>query len=349
MAYTTIDDPSAYFQTALYNGSSSSVTVTNDGNSDLKPDWLWFKKRSASGDNNAFDTSRGLTERLFPNLTSQVDTGSNGITSLTDGFTSGTFYGDVNGAGQTFVTWQWKANGGTTSSNSSGDITSTNQISTTSGFGILTYTGFGEAVKTLGHNLGSVPDMMIFKSRSSSGGWFVYHKDLGNGKYINLHSSDAATTDSNFLNNTTPTSSLITLGTSSAANNASVTFVCYLFKSIQGYSKFGSYTGNGNADGPFVYTGFKPAWLLIKETSGTEDWRLYDSKRSPLNVMNIQLFPNSDSAEATSSSYDLDFLSNGFKLKSSHGGYNTNDDTYIFMAFAEHPFVSSEGVPVTAR
>ena len=166
MAYTTINDPSAHFQTALYNGSSSSVTVTNDGNSNLQPDWLWFKRRSGTGsDHNVFDTSRGLTERIFPNLSSASDTTNpNGITSLTDGFTTGTSYGNVNGNGETFVTWQWKANGGTTASNTDGSITSTVQANTDAGFSIVTYTGTGSGA-TVGHGLGSEIAMLIIKKR----------------------------------------------------------------------------------------------------------------------------------------------------------------------------------------
>jgi len=362
MAYTTIDDPSEYFHTQLYTGDGNDDrSITNDANAgDFKPDWLWIKNRSSTNGHALVDSTRGATKVIRSQATNAEETESNGIQAFeTDGFQIGTS-GLVNTNGNNYVAWQWKANGGTTSSNSSGDITSTNQILTTSGFGILTYTGFGEAVKTLGHNLGSIPDMMIFKSRSSSGGWFVYHKDVGNGKYLNLHSSDAATTDSNFFNNTTPTSSLITLGTSSAANGASVTYVCYLFKSIQGYSKIGSYKANGNVDGPFVYTGFKPAWVMFKQTnsSDTAHWFIYDSTRSPTNVIgDVGLAPNLSNAEGLGSTWNpntsnsvVDFVSNGFKIRTTAtSGFNINGNTMIYMAFAEHPFVSSKGVPVTAR
>ena len=349
MAYTTIDDGSAYFQTKLYTGTGSSHSITNDGNSDLQPDWVWIKCRSASDqEHNLYDSSRGTGKRLISSSNAAEDS-RDGVTAFnSDGFT--TNYSDANTSSSTYVAWQWKANGGTTSSNSSGNITSTNQILTTSGFGILTYTGFGEAVKTLGHNLGSVPDMMIFKSRCSSGGWFVYHKDVGNGKYLNLHSSDAATTDSNFLNNTTPTSSLITLGTSSAANSASATYVCYLFKSIQGYSKFGGYTGNGSTDGAFVYTGFKPAWIMIKRTDASKNWYMFNNKFSPFNVLGTTITANNNDAQSSEGSGTyVDFLSNGFKWRQDFSHANASGGEHIYMAFAEHPFVSSEGVPVTAR
>jgi len=355
MAYTTIDDPSAHFQTAIYNGSSSSVTVTNDGNSDLKPDWLWFKKRSASGDHNAFDTSRGLTERIFPNLDSKVDTGSNGITSLTDGFTSGTFYGDVNGAGQTFVTWQWKANGGTTSTNDAsatgvGSIDSVIQANTTAGFSIVTHTGSGSS-GTIAHGLGATPKWVLTKNRTdNSEDWAIYHVGLSSAEYyIRLNTNAAQAAGSSVWGDTAPSSTVITLGGANGKNNASSkNYVSYCFADIQGYSKFGSYTGNGNADGPFVYLGFKPAWVMAKRTdSGSSNWMMFDSKRDTFNVMDSYVVAHDAQAEAD---YPfIDFLSNGFKWRHTSGHANASGGTYIYMAFAEHPFVSSKGVPVTAR
>ncbi len=290
--YTTINDPSAYFQTALYNGDSSSVTVTNDGNSNLQPDWLWIKRRSGTGsDHNVFDTSRGLTERIFPNLSSQSDTTNpNGISSLTDGFTTGTSYGNVNGAGQTFVAWQWKANGGTTSSNTDGSITSTVQVDTTAGFSIVSFTGDGNT-STIGHT---------------------------------VNSSVAPNTDN---------------------------MIAYCFAEKQGFSKFGSYTGNGSADGPFVYTGFKPAFLIIKNTSdGDDQWLMWDNKRSPINPVDDYLEPSTNAAESANSNWAIiDFVSNGFKLRNGDISYNQSGYNYIYMAFAESPFTTSDGVPTTAR
>jgi hypothetical protein len=355
MAYTTIDDPSQYFQTAIYNGSSSSVTVTNDGNSDLKPDWLWFKKRSASGDHNAFDTSRGLTERIFPNLDSKVDTGSNGITSLTDGFTSGTFYGDVNGAGQTFVTWQWKANGGTTSTNDAsatgvGSIDSVIQANTTAGFSIVTHTGSGSS-GTIAHGLGVKPDWVLTKNRTdNSEDWAIYHVGLSSAEYyIRLNTNAAQAAGSSVWGDTAPSSTVITLGGANGKNNASSKlYVSYCFAPIQGYSKFGSYTGNGNADGAFVYTGFRPAWIMGKRSSGAHGWFLFDDVRDTFNPTNQLLEPSNSNAE-TNDSFDIDILSNGFKLRGSENTINGDGESYIYMAFARHPFVSSEGVPVTAR
>jgi hypothetical protein len=345
--YTTINDPSAYFQTALYNGSASSVTVTNDGNSDLQPDWLWFKKRSATGDHNTFDTSRGLTERLFPNLTSQSDSGDNGITSLTNGFTTGTFYGDVNGSGQTFVTWQWKANGGTTSSNTDGTITSTVQANTTAGFSIITYTGNNTGGSTVGHGLGAVPDMLIAKSRIATKPWQCYHKSIGNDHFIDLNSTNAKVSASAAWGNTTPTSSIVTLG--NGDTNHTGAMVMYCFTSIKGYSKFGSYTGNGNADGPFVYTGFSPSWIMTKRTDSTGAWNIQDNKRSPFNVQDNFIQTDSDAEGSAGGTGIWDALSNGFKLRQNLSSTNNSGSNYIYMAFAESPFTTSDGVPTTAR
>ena len=348
--YTTINDPSAYFQTALYNGDSSSVTVTNDGNSNLQPDWLWIKRRSGTGsDHNVFDTSRGLTERIFPNLSSQSDTTNpNGISSLTDGFTTGTSYGNVNGAGQTFVAWQWKANGGTTSSNTDGSITSTVQVDTTAGFSIVTWTSNGSAGQTIGHGLGVAPDMVILKNRSAIEAWQVYHQSTGAGKLLMLNSTNAEAANTNIWSNTSPTSTLVYSGTNSYSSNSDE-IVMYCFAEKQGFSKFSSYTGNGNADGPFVYTGMKPTLVMIKRTDSTGSWLIWDTKRTPNNVTGTVLYANDASAEETYSSYNLDFLSNGFKIRGTDLYTNASGGSYIYMAFASNPFTTSDGVPTTAR
>ena len=358
MAYTTIDDPSAYFQTALYSGDSSSVTVTNDGNSDLQPDWLWFKKRNTTGDHNTFDTSRGLTERLFPNLASASDSGSNGISALTDGFTSGTFYGDVNGAGNTFVTWQWKCNGGTethSQSESGSNIACSVQANTTAGFSIVTYTGTGTAGHTFLHGLGSAPHLIIIKCRSVGHHWRVYHHKNTSAPQtdaLSLNQTDATNDQDYWWDDTAPNSTEIALGNGdSGLNDDGATNVAYCWKEVQGYSKFGSYTGNGNADGPFVYLGFKPSFLVIKNTSdGNDQWIMWDNKRSVFNPADDYLEPSTQAAESADSNWAIvDFVSNGFKLKSNDISYNQDTYSYIYMAFAEHPFVSSEGIPVTAR
>jgi hypothetical protein len=359
MAYTTIDDPSAYFTTLLYTGNgASSRDLTFSANAgDFKPDWLWFKQRSQSArQHNVYDSSRGNSERLEPDNTGAEET-QTGLhkTFNTNGFTIGA--GNiVNENSQTFVTWAWKANGGTTSSNSSGDITTTVQANTTAGFSIFTYTGTGTAGDTIGHGLGAVPSLFIIKRRSGTEDWVVYHHKNTSAPetdHLLLNTTDATADSDTRFNDTAPTSTLITLGNNAVVNASSSTYVGYAFAEKQGYSKFGSYTGNGNADGAFVYTGFKPAWLMIKRTSGTENWVLWDNKRDPFNNFYHVLLPNATSAEDTTNAgsggrYVGDFLSNGFKLRNTHDTSNSSSN-YIYMAFAESPFVSSKGVPTTAR
>ena len=354
MAYTTIDDPSAYFQTALYSGDSSSVTVTNDGNSDLQPDWLWFKKRNTTGDHNTFDTSRGLTERLFPNLASASDSGSNGISALTDGFTSGTFYGDVNASGQTFITWQWKANGGSTTTNdasatSIGSIDSVYQANTTAGFSIVTYTGTG-STGTIAHGLGATPTVIFIRRRNGAGDWTSYHSPIGNEKFLRLNSTNAMGDQATYFNDTSPTSTVFTVGSAGDVNTSSGTHVAYCFTDIQGYSKYGFYEGNNNSNGKFIYLGFQPQLFIVKNVDSTAAWRLYSNKISNQNGFNDvdrHLYPNS-SEEEGGGGHVVDFLSNGIKIRGDNEDVN-DANTYIYMAFAEHPFVSSKGVPCTAR
>ena len=354
MAYTTIDDPSAFFQTALYTGNGTAIgsgglTITNDGNSDLKPDWIWHKKRGNAESHAVADTNRGTHKGIFPNETNAESSGGNQYVNSfnTDGFTVGNV-GWANDSSQTYVAWQWKCNGGTTSSNSDGSITTTVQANTTAGFSIVTHTGNATNGATIGHGLGVVPQVIIKKNRSdSSPEWNVYHHSIGNTKSLFLNTTDAATTESAY-NNTSPTSSIQTINGSNANNGDGDNMVVYFFTPIKGYSKFGSYTGNGNADGAFVYTGFKPAWLLFKQSSAAgENWRIFDNKRSPSNQVDDHLFSSNSGAESAETG--CDFLSNGFKWRNSDAHQNGNGATYIYMAFAEHPFVSSKGVPVTAR
>jgi len=348
MAYTTIDDPSAHFQTKLYTGTGSSLALTNDGNSDLQPDWVWAKRRDGTYSHALFDSSRGSTKRLVSNLTNAEDTNAQYITSFdSDGFTSGTD-ANLNQSSLTYVAWQWKANGGTTSSNSDGSVTSTVQVNTDAGFSIVTYTGTGSG-NTIGHGLGTTPGWIIARVRSTTNNWGVWHQDLGGAnKYLKLNTTDSTITATDIWNNTLPTSTVFSTGAAGTTNDSGATYVAYCFAEKKGYSKFGSYTGNGNADGPFVYTGFKPAWLMIKSSgSAGDNWVICDNKRDTFNVMENILLPNATSAEFDETSFD--FLSNGFKLRQNAATYNDSGDTFIYMAFAEHPFVSSKGVPVTAR
>ena len=360
MAYTTIDDPSAHFQTLLYTGDgTSSQAQTNTGNSDLQPDWVWIKKR-AGGTARAhqlYDSSRGVTKLLHSNSDGAESTQSAGLTAFgSDGFT----VGDDDGIGAntaTYVAWQWKANGGTTTSfNESGNNPGgTIQTNTTAGFSIITTTGTG-ATGTIAHGLGAVPHWWISKQRSNAENWAVYHVSNTSApetEILTLNTTDATADNANAYNDTAPTSTNLTVHTKNEVNTDGRTYVHYVFAPIQGYSKFGSYTGNGNADGPFVYLGFKPAWVMVKKTNDAHSSYIQygstgiDSGDQGSNPVKFSLQANSDSADATENS--MDFLSNGFKIRTSGNGHNTSSGTYIYIAFAEHPFVSSKGVPVTAR
>jgi len=359
MAYTTIDDPSVYFQTALYTGNGSTgQNITNDGNSDLQPDWVWAKRRDANTSHGLVDSSRGVRKVLSSNGTSAevAESAGNTLTAfLSDGFTVGDDgnYTAFNANGSSIVAWQWKANGGTTTSvSASGTVLAgTYQANTTAGFSIITYTGEDDTVNTVTHGLGAVPAWIIVKGRSGSGRhWRIYHHKNTSAPetdYLKLNATDATADDVNYWYDTAPTSSVFSISTANDVNANTETYVAYCFTEIQGYSKFGTYTGNGNADGPFVYTGFKPAWIMIKRTDSTEGWHILDNKRD-FNENNTRLQAESNGADDTSED-GLDMLSNGFKIRTSWAGHNASSGTYIYMAFAESPFVSSKGVPTTAR
>ena len=353
MAYTTIDDPSAYFQTALYTGTGSSQSITNGGNSDLQPDLVWVKDRGATNDHKITDSSRlssgnpTITLESNTNNAEYDDADPAATTSFnSDGFTIGT-NGNYNTNTNTYVAWQWKANGGTTSSNTTGDITTTVQANTTAGFSIMTWTSNNADNQTLGHGLGAAPEVFWVKLRNATGSWYCYHKGAAATHYISLN-SDGAKVDNVIWGDTAPTSSVITVDTNSVSGSTP-TALTYAWKEIQGYSKFGKYTGNNNADGTFVYTGFKPAFILIKRTDSSGSWVLNDSTRNPTNQANNTLNPNENWVESTNDYYAMDILSNGFKLRKNSPEINGSNTTHVYMAFAEHPFVSSEGVPTTAR
>ena len=353
MAYTDIDDPSAYFQTALYTGNGGTIDVVNDGNSDLQPDWLWFKCRSNNTDHGLQDSVRGTALSLQSNTNSaDADVGTSQITAFgSDGFSLAAG-GDVNTNNRTYACWQWKAGTSFTndaSSTSVGTIDSAGSVNTDAGFSIITYTGTG-ANGTVAHGLGVAPKMVIIKKRSGTDNWIVYHKNLSAvDRYVMLDTTDGESANSAAFNDTHPTSSVFSLGSFTKSNGDGNTFVAYCFAEKQGYSKFGKYIGNGNADGAFVYTGFKPAFIMIKFTGGDgQDWFILDSKRSPFNLVDDSLSPSAPDAESTSEA-NLDFLSNGFKLKMTSVRVNANGSPYIFMAFAENPFVTSTGTAGTAR
>ena len=357
MAYTTIDDPSAHFQTVLYTGNETARTITNDGNSDLQPDFIWNKGRDHAHYHYLTDTSRGLTKYIYTNAKNAEETFTTYVTGVnSNGFTLGNGQGmndNTNvGGGVDYVTWQWKANGGTTSSNTSGDINSTVQANTTAGFSIVTYNGNGSSNQTVGHGLGATPDFLLWKNYdtdTSGWDWKVWHTGLTGTNYVRINQTGAQNSSNGDID-ALPSSTLFTVGNNGSTNGQSGqnhTIICYAFTSIQGYSKFGSYTGNGNADGPMVFCGFKPAFVIFKNTTG-EHWAMFDRLRtSSGNPINKKLHPSGAFAESTADA--IDFLSNGFKIRSTEGEFNQNSTSIIFMAFAEHPFVSSEGVPTTAR
>ena len=366
MAYTTIDDPSAHFQVKLYTGNGNDgQAYTFDGNSDMQPDWLWVKNRSNTGpySGNIFDSTRGANKGLFPDAgNAQSTNGSYGYLGAfqSDGFTvtSGSS-GDerVNNNNDTYVMWGWKANGGTTTTNDAsstgvGSIDSVYQINSTSKFSIVTYTGNGSSGANFAHGLGVAPDFVLTKNLDTERSWLVGHHTIGFGFTAgHLNSTDDKDEDSVYWNNTAPSSTVVTLGNNEGGNESGDDFVAYCFTEVQGFSKFGTYTGNGNADGPFVYLGFKPAFLIIKNMSDANDqWIMWDNKRSPSNPVDDYLEPSTSAAESANSNWAIiDFVSNGFKLRSNDISYNQNTYQYIYIAFAENPFVSSEGVPTTAR
>jgi len=357
MAYTTIDDPSAHFQVKTYTGNGGSQSITFDGNSDLQPDFGWFKKRDNVENHALNNTSVGVQKFQVSNSTaveqsqSQGNTDANDIASSynSDGFSFTGGGGAYNQSGNTYVCWAWKGNGGTTSSNSSGtNITSTVQANTTAGFSIVTFTGTGNDGDSYGHGLSSAPELVIPKRRDATSNWQGYAFDGGNSQYFyfNLENAFANTTG----NSAASSSSVITTDGSGDSNPNGGTVVAYCFHSVKGYSKIGRYTGNGSSDGPMLYTGFKPALFIVKSTSqSNQQWYIFDNKRDPINPVTRQLQPNLSDAESNVTGSPIHFLSNGIKIRNTSGHDNTNGGDYFYLAFAEHPFVSSEGIPVTAR
>jgi hypothetical protein len=348
MAYTTINKPIDYFNTVTYTGSASNQTV----NTNFSPEFVWVKNRIRANEHVLFDIVRGSGNELQSNNTNAENNTSPDILTInSDSFTVEGSINRVNTTldSSTYVAWHWLG-GGTAVSNTDGSITSTVSANTTSGFSIVSYTGTG-ANATVGHGLGSVPKMIIIKNRDVVRTWVVYHHSIGNTKGLHLDTTAAETTDSTFFNNTTPTSSVFSIGAQGDTNRSSENLIAYCFAEKKGFSKFGSYTGNGNADGPMLYTGFKPAWVMIKRaTGGNGNWGIWDNKRNIFNVSNsIQRADTSDAEVTLSPNNDIDILSNGFKIRSTTGLANLSGDEYIYMAFAESPFTTSTGVPTTAR
>ena len=349
MSYTNgLDDPTAYFQTTLYTGDGSTThAITNGGNSDLQPDMVWIKDRGAANWHSITDVARGHSKAIFPNDNAAEDTSNAYVKAFnSDGFTLGSAGSDVNANSNTYVSWQWKANG-SGNANTAGSINTTaTSANTTSGFSIITYTGNGSSGATIGHGLSTAPQAVFIKKRTAAN-WTVGHVGVGWTKNGKLNTIDSFGVSALSFNNTAPSTSLITLGSGDVANANGGTYVCYAFSNIKGFSKMGSYTGNGNANGPFCFTGFKPAFAIFKDITGDRDWTMLDNKRNTFNVMDKRLFPNN--ADAENDTDILDFTSNGIKIRSTNTSVNVSGNTYIYMAFAENPFVTSSGVPATAR
>ena len=323
-----------------YTGTGATQNVTNSGS--MQPDIIWIKSRSGATNHTVYDSVRGLNASpgspgLFTNLTNAESISTNTVSAaLSNGFTISGTASTLNTNGATYVGWQWQAGKGTTSSNTDGSITSTVSVNASAGFSVCTFTTHASGTGTFGHGLGVAPKMVILKPRTSVSNWSVYNENIGNTKYMQLNTTIAAATSTNAWNNTSPTSTVFTLGVNWAG---AFTVVAYCWAEIAGFSKFDSYTGNGSTDGPFVYTGFRPKWVIIKSsTNGTTSWQIYDSNRNSYNVANNVLFSNLSDAEVSSSVVNVDFLSNGFKCRGTNTNINSNGATYIYAAFAENPF-----------
>jgi len=342
MAYTNINKSSDYFNTKLFTGTGSTLSITGVG---FAPDLSWVKRRSSDRGHTICDNVRGDGYNLYPDLNFAQAFATSTFTSLdSDGFTLGAD-DRVNQSSGTHVSWNWKANGSGVS-NTDGSITSTVSASTTSGFSVVTYTGTGSNA-TVGHGLGAEAKWVVVKRLDTTGGWINGHSALGFTK--NLYFTTAgANTSSAIWNNTAPTSSVFSLGTDTDVNASGGTYVAYVFAEKKGFSKFGSYTGNGSTDGTFVYTGFKPAYVIHKRTdTAGYSWLIHDNKRPGYNSTNIISEADLDGAEQ--SNYHMDLLSNGFKHRITAGSTNASGGSYIYMAFAENPLVGTNGVPTTAR
>jgi len=358
MSYTNnLDNPELYFQTKLYTGNGGTQSITLDGSENMQPDWVWIKNRGATEWHQVHDSVRGVAKYLFTNETNAEGERSpnDQVTSFdSDGFSLGAGANDsVNTNSGSYVSWNWKA-GGSASSNSNGSITSSVSANTTAGFSIVSYTGSGTISNTVGHGLGTTPNVIIIKNRDTgTSGWNVHHSGLSSGYNLQLQSTTAQF-------NSTGQGHIGTVGSSTfgfvagssgndQVNDSSEKYIAYCLAEKKGYSKFGSYTGNGNANGTFVYTGFRPAWFIVKRTDSSNIWEIFDNKRSTFNVTDDYLSAESSDAETTGSSQGLDFLSNGVKMRNANAGNNASGGSYIYLAFAESPFVNSNGIPNNAR
>jgi len=347
MAYTTINKSTDYFNTKLYTGNGGTQSITGVG---FQPDMVWTKQRNAVRNHVLFDAVRGATKGVKPNESQAEFTWTNSVTSFdTNGFSVGGA-GEVNYSSGSMASWNWKANG-QGSSNTVGTINTTyTSANTTAGFSIVKYTGNQTSGATVGHGLGAVPAMFMVKNLNDAESWQVYHKDLTSASYhLVLNDTSAQASNTSRWNGVAPTNQVFTLGNNDTVNNVNIPYIAYCFAEKTGYSKFGSYIGNGNADGTFIYTGFKPAFFMAKRTSASGDpWVLIDNKRNTFNALSNTLTPSDSNAENTGTDR-ADFLSNGIKIKTTSDAWNGSGSSYIYMAFADAPLVGSNNVPCTAR
>ena len=346
-----IDKPTDYFETLTWSGNSTDNRAISG--LDFAPNWVWIKCRNNGQNHNLFDTVRGATESIESNSSNAENTDATSLKSFTsDGYTLGTGV-TVNGNSKTYVGWNWKAGTSFTNDASStgiGTIDSAGSVNQDARFSIVSYTGNSPNATTIKHGLNSIPQMIIFKRLVGAGNFTVYHQSLGNTKGMFLTTTAAADTSAGYFNNTTPTSSVFSVANSGDTNSNGNAMIAYCFAEKTGYSKFGSYTGNGNSDGPFVYTGFKPAWVMIKKSSASgTSWEIRDNKRQPFSDGNAKRLFADDSSAESSNTEAIEKLSNGFKIRSTGGGHNTSGATYIYMAFAENPFVASNFNAATAQ
>ena len=347
MAYAAITKPSLHFNTKLYTGNGSTQSITGVG---FQPDWVWIKALNNSRNHRLTDVINGVGKNLFSDANSVLTTNADGVTAFgADGFSVGSGNG-FNANSETHAAWNWKAQNSQGSSNTDGSTNTTyTSVNTTAGFSISQYEGTGSNA-TFGHGLGVTPAMVLVKNIDASQNWFMYHQGIGATQLIRLNSTAAKLSSSTSWNNTAPTSSVVHLGTESGTNQNGSTHMAWCFAEKRGYSKFGVYKGNGNANGSFIFLGFRPAFVMVKSTNSTTEWHMSDIARRPNNPNNSYVSASSNAVENTSN--PTDFLSNGFKIRTSNNGWNKSGDTFIYWAFAENPLVANvgaNGVPATAR
>jgi len=346
--------PNDFFSTKLYTGNGTAIgsggnAITGVG---FQPDFTWMKQRNSTNNHNLQNSAVGATKYVNSDRNIAQVTNAESLTTWgADGFTLGNL-ADVNGSGNTFVSWNWKA-GTTTGIDTTGSTITPSAYSfnATSGFSIIAYTGNATSGATLPHGLGVAPKMIMVKALDATENWRVYHADVDaspQDKYMILDTTAAVADATWAWNDTAPTSTLFSLGSGGSVNGSGNTFIAYCFADVKGFSKFGSYTGNGNTDGPFVYTGFRPAFILMKRTDSTGNWTIWDSKREGYNSTNDEIYANTTAAEGTGNVY-VDLVSNGFKWLVTDGMVNADGGNYIYAAFAEFPIVSSNDVPTVAR